>query len=100
MLLTLTLESSSWLEKDIASRKSIASVDQHFEAVNVSASLVSPIKSNMSVLKECKLAEVRPLSTRRKVGSEIQQLVIETLLDNRYLTNLDIAIARDTNVMS
>jgi hypothetical protein len=66
-------ESSFWLEKDIASssRKLIASADQRFEAVDVSISLVSPIKSNMSILKEYKLAEVCPLSAGGKVGSEI-----------------------------
>jgi hypothetical protein len=53
--LTLTSESSSGLEKDIAFRKSIASADQFFKVVDVSVSLVSRIKSNMSVLKELSL---------------------------------------------
>jgi hypothetical protein len=79
--LTLTSESSSGLEKDIAFRKSIASADQFFKAVDVSVSLVSPIKSNMSVLKEFKLAEVCVLSSARIVRSENTTISYRTLLD-------------------
>jgi hypothetical protein len=54
----------------------------------------------MSVLKEVKLAEVCSLCVGRIVGSENTIFNYRTLLNDRYFTNLDIAIARDTNITS
>lgn len=61
-------------------------------------SLTYAAKSNMSVLKEFKLAEVSSLSAVRIVGSDNTTINYRTLLDDGYLTNLDLAIVRDTNI--
>jgi len=52
----------------------------------------------MSVLKEVKLVKVCSLCIKQIVRSENTTFNYKTLLNNKYLTNLDITIIRDINI--
>jgi hypothetical protein len=68
LLSTLTSESSSGVDEEVASTKSIASAEKRCKAMHVSVSLFCLINSNISVPKEF-------TSAGWIVGSECTRLV-------------------------